>query len=245
MRVISGNVCVFSIIALAGLGLCACGRTETSIVVARVGDHFVTKANLVRWTAIEAILSETTEPTRAPPKGLVPDPPTYANCIAFLRSHPKPGEAQLKPSTGQLKNRCDEEHRLLQRHILDILLIAYWLKDEASEKGVRITNGEIEQVLHRIFPKRASFRRYLAFTGEHESDERLIIEKDLLDSRLLKLKEAEQAGGRQVTVHERQLATIEAAREFTSKWAARTWCRAGYVVSECKQFAGKRSLIEP
>lgn len=238
-------VCTLCAIGVASSVPIACGAATSPNVVARVGNNSVTKENLARWTAIEAVLAYQTDPTQNTlvPKGVAPDPPRYANCIAFLQANPGPGQSSLPRA--QLKVQCEKEHALLQRHILDILLTSYWLRAEASEKGVKLTEGEIKSVLDKLFPSPAALRRYLVITGERPSDERLIIEKDLFDSKLLQLKEREMKMSRLKSEHERGPLLVRAAREFTDKWAARTWCRAGYVVSECKQYKGTRSLVAP
>jgi hypothetical protein len=225
--------------------LAACGDAAPGTIVARVGGNSITSAGLERWTKIEAVLAYEASPTRPVPQGVVPDPPAYVNCIAYLRSTAGLQRGQPAPTGAQLRRRCDEKHALLQHHVLDILIDYFWLKGESSEKGVRLTNGEIKEVLDRIFPNTATFGKYLSITGESPSDERLIIEKDLFSTKLLQLKEKAFKRGRLTSTHQREQALITAAREFTTKWASRTWCRAGYVVSECRQYKGTRSLMVP
>jgi hypothetical protein len=213
--------------------------------VARVGSDAITLSNLERWTRIESVLAYVVEPQHPVPSGVVPDPPGYVNCIAYLRRVTKPVPGKPKPATKQLKRLCAEKHERLRRHILDILLIHDWLKDEAAERGVGLTNAEIETILHRVAPTPAALNRYLSITGERLADERLIIERDLFDSKLRRLAE-EQIKHDGVTSGRRwEQALIKAAAEFTNKWASRTYCHAGYVVSECSQYKGTRSLVLP
>jgi hypothetical protein len=241
-------------IALLAGALAACGASSTthhaatgasgSLVVAQVGAHAITKHELDRWTAIEAVLAYQTNPTSPVPKGVVPDPPGYAQCSAYLAAT-APAEGQAKLTASELKRQCGEKQSLLQNHILDILITSYWLKDEAREQHVTLTSREVEAVLDHTFPSTEALHRYLAITGERPSDERLIIEKDLLDSKLLQLEErATNAKGPPSEPRHRQW-LLRAATEFTDKWSARTTCRAGYVVSECRQYTAKRSLVLP
>jgi hypothetical protein len=239
-------------ILLAACALCsilafaACGDpgSRGNPIVARVDGQSITKAALEHWTDVEAVLAYETEPKHPIPSGIVPDPPTYSQCTAYLErtTSPEPGQAVL--TRPQLKRQCEERRRSLQRHVLDILLTYYWLRGDAAEQDVRVTSGEVKQTLDRIFQNARAYRRYLAITGERAADERLIIEKDLLDTRLLQIAEAKAGKGpKSVREHERTLVT--AARAFTKKWKARTSCAAGYVVTECKQYKGRPSLVAP
>jgi hypothetical protein len=236
-------ICGLSVVLIASVSLTACGDSKSGAVVARVGGRSITKSSLERWTAIEAVLAYETNPRRPPPRGIVPDPPAYVNCVAYLKAESSAADHPM-PSATQLKRRCDKRHTSLQRHVLDILLIYYWLRNEAAERGVEVTSSDVEHVLDRIFPSAAAYHRYLAITGERPADERLIIQKDLLDTKLLQLDEAKY---RQQTTaaHQSERALVEAAKAFTKKWRARTSCSAGYVVSECEQYRGPPSLVAP
>jgi hypothetical protein len=234
--------CVLCGVIVASLSVIACGDAKPGVVVAWVDGHSIAKAELERWTAIEAVLAYETNPGKPVPSGVVPDPPAYVKCIAHLETSESTGE--VAPTRAQLKRRCAEKRELLRRHILDILITYYWLSGDAAERGVKVTNTEIRQVLDRIFPSAAAYRRYLSITRERPSDERLIIEKDLFDSKLLQLSEA-QSKRKPTSMHQRERALIQAATAFTQKWKARTSCSAGYIVAECRQYKGPLSLIEP
>ncbi len=236
-------ICTLCGVFIASLGLIGCGATSDP--VARVDDHAITKATLERWTAIEAVLAYETDPTRPVPKGVVPDPPTYINCIAYLKAPRGLGLGHPDQTAAQLKKQCGERRRMLQRHVLDILLVYYWLRGEAAEKGVKLTRAKIRAGLDRAFPNPAAYRRHLSLTGKTPADERMILEKNLLDTKLLDLVKAD-FGRRQVTSQQqREQAFIGAARAFTKKWMARTTCSTGYIVPECKEYKGPISLIEP
>ena len=237
---------VLALVVLA-LGISACGDATRQITVARVGSDAITLSNLERWTAIEAALAYAVEPTDPPPSGVVPDPPEYVKCIAYLRTVTKPERGQPKPTALQLKRLCAEKRERLRRHILDILLIHDWLKGEAAERGVKLTNAEIETVLHRIAPTSAALHRYLSITGERLADERLIIERDLFDTKLQQLMETQmkREGLMLASRDQRNRALVKVATAFTNKWAARTYCHAGYLVSECRQYRGTRTLVLP
>jgi foldase protein PrsA len=238
--------CALCVALAIGIGIAACGDPGAAgdMTVARVGSHAITKATLEHWTDVEAVLAYETEPKHPVPSGVVPDPPAYSRCVAYLEKTTSPEPGQAVPTRSQLKRRCQERRRSLQRHVLDILLLHYWLLDEGAEQGVKVTSAEVKKTLDRTFPNEAAYRRYLALTGETPADERLIIEKDRLDTRLLQTAEAKRAP-QPKSLREHEQAMIEAATAFTKKWKARTSCSAGYVVTECKQYKGPLSLVAP
>jgi hypothetical protein len=246
MLAASRLICTLCAIMFASVALPGCGDGASSSIVARVAGTAISAANLERWTAIEAALAYHTDPNSAAPvpRGVIPDPPAYKGCIAFLAANPEPGQKEAE-STRQLKEQCSQKRTRLQRHILDILLVSRWLRGEAAERGVKLTNGEVENVLHGIFPNQGAFHKYLSITGEQPSDERSIIEKDLLDTKLLQIQEQQMKREGLVSGRQHEQALIRVATEFTTKWAARTWCRSDYVVSECRQYQGERSLVAP
>jgi hypothetical protein len=239
------GLCALCVVLICTLGLSACGDAARQTVVARVGSDSITLSNLERWTAIEAALAYAVEPKGPTPSGVVPDPPDYVDCIAYLRRTTQPTPGQPKSSTKQLKRVCADKHERLRRHILDILLVHDWLKGEAAERGIELTNAEFETLLHRVAPTRAALKRYLSITGERMADEHLIIERDLFDSKLQHLTEEQIKHEGLTSEHQREQALIKAATEFTNKWAAKTYCHPGFVVSECKQYKGRRSLVVP
>src|SRR5438445_2979554 len=109
------------VIGLLAIGLptAACGSGDPSVVVARVGSHVITKATLDRWTAIEGVLAYQLNPTRPVPKGVVPDPPSYTACVAFLRAHPQASaSASAHATAAQLRAACKARYEVLQRHML-------------------------------------------------------------------------------------------------------------------------------
>jgi hypothetical protein len=228
--------CLLATFALAG---CGDPTSTRDPAVARIDGRQITLAELDHWTNIEAVLAYETDPKKPVPAGVIPDPPSYAKCIEYSKTAAGLGQEPGQKTKAQLKQQCEARREQLLRHVLDILITASWLRGEAVEQGVKVTPEEIEQVRHRIFPTEAPYRKYLALTGETPADERLIIEKDLLDTKLLERAKSETTASQ----HSQML--IEAATAFTNKWKARTSCSAGYVVSECKQYKGPRSLVAP
>ena len=114
-------------------------------LVVRVGRARLTKAALERWTAVEAVLTYGYKPKRPVPKGVVPDPPAYAACAAYLARLSRREGEHPAPTRARLKGRCAQQHTSVQRHILDLLIVDYWVREEAAARGVEITAPELSQ----------------------------------------------------------------------------------------------------
>ncbi|THD79802.1 MAG: hypothetical protein E7812_08745 [Phenylobacterium sp.] len=132
----------------------------------------------------------------------------------------------------------------MQHHILEILLTDYWTSGEASDKGLKVTAWEIRQVLRREFASRAEFRQFLDLTGERPSDERFLIEDELLLKKFDWL--VSPLRGRKGPEHGKESAEVDEAyakfgKAMKRKWILRTNCRTGYVIVICSQYGASRA----
>src|ERR1035437_9769921 len=96
--------------AIAIAAMTGCGTSASDEDVAQVasssGVTSISKSSLKHWMFVEAVLLHNEQPTTAVPKGLLPDPPEYTTCIAYLRATPlKLNENGPTPTTAQLKSR--------------------------------------------------------------------------------------------------------------------------------------------
>ena len=55
------------------------------------------------------------------------------------------------------------------------------------------------------------------------------------------LKQAEASIKSQLTATQQQAALSKFVKEFKKKWKAKTDCRAGYVVADCKQYKAPKT----
>jgi len=218
-------------IAIVGLG--ACGGGSSSDVVIRVAGKPISKATVDHWLKVEAVISNELIPRRPPPKGLVPDPPAYTDCIAYQRTHglalPKGSAAQV---TAALKGQCRKRYESVRQHVLQLLVTFQWLIGEGARHGVKVSAGEVRQALARFrrenFTSDAAFEHYFTYTGETPADQSLVLKIDLLVAKLQ----------HRITAQGGAAALAKFSKELTSRWVARTSCRRGYVVPDCKQYNG-------
>jgi hypothetical protein len=219
-----------TIAVAACLSFGACGSSKHDPVVVRVGDHAITKARVEHWVRVEAATSHEIKPTRPLPKGLIPVPPHYADCIAYLAAEAK---AAPKRTAADLKGICASKYTAFKEQVLQILITYFWIADESARKGVTVTEAEVTQYLQRLFRVPRELERFLRLTGESAADERMLARKVLLGIKLQDLV-TRQAHTRA----ERVQAPAKYFNQLSAKWTPRTSCAAGYVVLQCKQHRG-------
>ncbi len=137
-------------------------------------------------------------PGQTAPKAVVPDPPTYKNCIAHLEATaPKPAKGQPKPTAATLKTQCEQQYTALKQQVLGYLISANWVISEAAERGVKVSDAEVKKQFNQIksqqFPKEADFQKFLASTGYTVSDLLLRVKLNSLSSKIQQ-KVSKEAG---------------------------------------------------
>lgn len=182
---------------------------------------------------------------QAAPRGLVSDPPNYASCVAAVRAiRRRSVNNEPKPASGELESKCRQLYQVLKQQALSYLISAEWSIGESAEYGVHVTDQEVKQQFTRIrseqFPKQSELQKYLARKGWTLSDELFLVKQNLLSRKFqqkLQPKLSKVGGGAQ--------GFAKLIEGFHSKWTARTSCRAGYVVEECKQYRGPKTISTP
>jgi hypothetical protein len=236
-------VSVLGAIAVVGLTACGGGGIPGGAVV-QVGDSSISKATVDHWTRVEAVLAYKVIPKQPAPEGVVPDPPNYTACSAYLgTTAPEPGAGQPKSTPAQLKSRCQQWDVELRRKVLEILITFDWMNGEIADKGVKVTEKEIqpvfEQFKHSEFPTEEAFHKYLAYTGMSISDVMLLMKNTLLGTKIQQNITVRKG----LTAQQKQQAFTKFVQEYQKKWTAKTSCRTGYVVPGCKQYKGTEAPI--
>jgi foldase protein PrsA len=196
----SGQIAALGAILLTGLTLAACGSSGIpGNAVVSVNGTPITNTTFSHWMTVAAGSSAAASTTGQPaPKAVVPDPPTYKACIAHLEATaPKPAKGQSKPTPAALKAQCEQQYTSLKQQVLGYLISANWVIGEAAERGVKVTDAEVEKQFNQIkaqqFPKEADFQKFLASTGYTVSDLLLRVKLDLLSSKI-QAKVSKEAG---------------------------------------------------
>lgn len=236
-------------------GPCACGSARparvarTSLtralpprdlppnVVARVGTHSITRIALAHWTRVEAVVTHDYVANRHVPKGIVPDPPTYARCIAYLAATVDRRRDPRQSGRALLRRECETEQANVRRQALSLLITHYWVAEEAAKKRIHVSARGIQR---EISPWAKAGRSALASAGVRLADLLFIAAGQ---ARLARLQHStlpvyaalRHASGpetpRQVTRVDLELQRF--SDELIKQWRPRTECRSRYMVPEC------------
>lgn len=221
--------------AAIALALGACG--SSSEVVAEVqGATPVTKAMVDHWTKIESILAFRTIPVKPVPKGVVPVPPDYTDCIAFLSTDKWLHEAgKSKPA---LKHECDRRYHEIRAKAVRYMLAYRWAAGELQKRHLKVTQAEVAKNI-RFFETHTfrgdEFKRYMANSGESRADLHFIIEYTVMGTKLL--NDALMRKGLSPEQMRAETAT------FARYWTERTTCKPGYMVGGCKGYKGSETPL--
>jgi foldase protein PrsA len=185
VRKLSGQFAALSAVLLTGTALAACGGIPGDAVVS-VNGNAITNSTYHHWLAVAAASSA---PATGKSKAVVPDPPTYTQCIAHLKeTAPKPAKGQPTPTEATFKSQCEQQYTALKQEVLGFLISADWVLGEADEQGVKVSDKEVQKQFNTIkkqqFPKEADFQKFLANTGQTVSDLELRVKLNLLSTKI-------------------------------------------------------------
>jgi hypothetical protein len=250
MHMKSRSIAALGAIALAVIGVTACGSGTSGEIVAQVaGVGSITKASLDHWLPVEAVVLYQEQPTAPVPKGVIPDPPSYNACIAYLKATPRKfAEAGQKPTVPQLKAKCAHRYAELKELTLNTLIGWYWTIGAGLALGMKANEGEakrrLEEVNKRTYPTQAQFTSYLKLTGQTVPDMLFRSKVQLFEVKINeKLTAMEKQLPKGLTAQQQQSALAKFTESLPpgKQWAAKTTCHKGYVVSACKEYRGSNS----
>jgi hypothetical protein len=231
--------------AVVGLGLSGCGggaKGETQAgsaggevvsgaVVASVGGSVVTESMLDHWVALQAAAQYEVTPKASLPAGVVPDPPEFRACIAYLRGVAQHERAPKLHSNAALLTQCQIGYRSLRTHALEILITFKWFEAEASRLGIKLTGAKLAAEFTRVrkeqFHSIGEYQAYLRRSDQTLSDEYQRLRVDLLSTAL-------QAHFKTEGIP----AVARYYHEFPRIWAAKTTCRTADLNPNCKEYKG-------
>jgi foldase protein PrsA len=155
---------------LGAVVLAGCGNSVPSGSVAKVGDSEITKEEFDKW------LKSASQGAAAGGQSAAPDPPEFKKCIAAKREQPQP-QGGANPTTEQLKKQCRDEYDQLKGDVMQFLIQAEWVQQEAEEQDIKVSDQEVrnrlEEEKKRAFPGKDGEKRYQEFlktSGMSEED---------------------------------------------------------------------------
>ena len=177
--------CLTAVAGITAAGaVSGCGNDVPPNAVAKVGDTVVTRSDFNKWLGTAA---------RGQSQGsavVVPDPPDFKNCVA-QREKQKTPKGATKPSPSELKRQCQQEFNQLKGQVMQFLIQAQWVQQEAKAQGVTVSDAEVKRAFEdqkkTAFPgdkgdKR--YRRFLQTSGMSEQDILFRVKLDELQNKL-------------------------------------------------------------
>jgi hypothetical protein len=240
---------VFTLVALT---FTACGGGSDSTVARVAGVGSISNAMLDHWMTIEARLLYQEVPTRPVPKGVVPDPPAYTACIAYLRSAvrniksttQKIGEDNSRLTVAQLRDKCAHQQQELKVLTLNTLIGWDWTIGQGLEIGVKVSDAEAGQRIEALKKEDLTgvdFQKYLKYSGQTRSDMLLRAKTQLVEVKLGRVLESlakQLPKGLSPQQRQASLAKLLPRLSSPRQWVTKTSCKTGYVTSSCKQYRG-------
>jgi len=165
-------------VASAGLAVGGCGGADRDLpsnAIARVSDQVIARSSFDHWLKAAVGAQGSTERGSAAP---VPDPPTFARCIAAKQKR-RVAKGARRPTPAQLKTQCREEYELRRDDVVQFLASAAWIEQEAKQRDVEVADAVIDRRLQdqrkQAFRTEKAYRDYLRSSGVREEDIRFSI----------------------------------------------------------------------
>jgi foldase protein PrsA len=175
-----------SILALAAMALGAavfagCGNDVPAGAVAKVGDATITQDEFDKWLATAA------KGNAQGGSAAVPDPPDFQKCVAAKAKTPVP-KGQKKPTDDALKKQCKSEYDALKKEVMQFLIQAEWVQQEAADQDIKVTDAQIKKSFEdqkkQAFPNDKQYKAFLASSGMTEDDILFRVKLDQLQQKL-------------------------------------------------------------
>jgi len=167
---------VLGVAAFAG-----CGNDVPAGAVAKVGDSTITQDEFDKW------LNTAARGNAQGGAAVVPDPPDYTKCVAAKSKTPVP-KGQKKPTEDALKKQCKTEYDQLKREVMQFLIQAEWVQQEAADQDIKVTDAQIKKSFEdqkkQAFPNDKQYQEFLASSGMSEEDILFRVKLDQLQQKL-------------------------------------------------------------
>jgi foldase protein PrsA len=157
-----------------------CGNDVPAGAVAKVGDATITQDEFDKWL-------NTAARGNAQGAAVVPDPPDYSKCVAAKGKTPVP-KGQKQPTEEALKKQCKSEYDQLKREVMQFLIQAEWVQQEAADQDIKVTDAQIKKSFEdqkkQAFPNDKQYKEFLASSGMSEKDILFRVKLDQLQQKL-------------------------------------------------------------
>jgi foldase protein PrsA len=161
----------FFVLPLA-LSACGGGGVPGNAVV-KIGGDTIKTTEFDHWMQVAAKTQQ--QQTGATGPVQIPDPPTYAKCIADKKkTAPKPAKGQPKPTDATYKTQCQQEYSSLRDQVMQFLISSAWIEGESFDNGVKISDSDVKKEFDKqrqqSFPKDSDYLNFLKSSGYVQED---------------------------------------------------------------------------
>jgi foldase protein PrsA len=151
----------------AAVAFVACGNDVPPGAVAKVGDTEITQDQFDKWLAIA------TKGQAQGGQGTELDAPEFTKCVAAKKKAPAPS-GQAKQTDAALKKQCKTEYETIKAQVMQFLIQAEWVTQEAEKRNVEVKPAQLQKTLEdqkkQAFPTDKAYKTYLKTSGMTEAD---------------------------------------------------------------------------
>ena len=151
----------------AAVAIAACGNDVPPGAVAKVGDTEITQDQFDKWMAI----ATKGQAQGGPATEL--DAPEFTKCVA-AKKKAQTASGQGKQSDAALKKQCKTEYDTIKSQVMQFLIQAEWVTQEAEKRDVEVKPAQLQKTLEdqkkQAFPTEKAYKTYLKTSGMTEAD---------------------------------------------------------------------------
>jgi len=170
--------------AVAAVVVAGCGNDVPSGAVAKVDDTVIKQEEFDHWLQAAA---QGQQPPGAGGAVVAPDPPDFTECIDAKKQQPVPPGSK-KPTDDDLKNQCQQEFDSLKQQVMQFLISAEWIQQEADARDIEVSDEEVQKQFedqkNQSFPNDKQYQQFLKTSGQTEDDLLFRVKLDVLSTKV-------------------------------------------------------------
>jgi foldase protein PrsA len=167
------------------IAVASCGGGVPQNGVATVGNEVITKKEFNHWLDAAARGQSAQSAPGAP--ATPPDSPGFAKCIAAKKKVPVP-KGTPAPKDADLKKQCQQEYDALRQQVMQFLISAEWIQQEAGARGIKPSDQDVRKEFEtqkkQSFPQEKDYQDFLKSSGQTEQDLLFRVRLDLLSTKV-------------------------------------------------------------
>jgi foldase protein PrsA len=161
----------------------SCGGGVPQNGVATVGNEVITKKEFNHWLNAAA----KGQAAQGAVSSAVPDAPKFTKCVAAKKKAPTP-QGTPKQKDADLKKACEQEYDALRTQVMQFLISAEWIQQEANSRGIKTSDKEVQKNFQdqkkQSFPKEKDYQQFLKTSGQTEADLLFRVRLDVLSNQV-------------------------------------------------------------